>query len=414
MNRDVEVHVDGPPGASTIVGRLYLTRRRTGGESATFQYDQRWLALSGAYAIDPQLPLSAGPFHTGPDQAIFRALADTAPDRWGVELARRYERRRARDEHRTPRALGEADFLLAVRDHLRQGALRLRDPTTGEFLAPEGAGIPHLIDVVRLLNASARLERDRETDEELRLLLEAGSSLGGARPKANVQDRERLYIAKFPRSLLDAWSVTAWEKVALDLAAASGIVVPPSRLERIDGRPVLLVERFDRRESGRVGYISALTMIEARDGDRRSYLELAEAIEEQSPHAARDLQELWRRIAFSILISNTDDHLRNHGFLRSGNGWALSPAFDLNPSPDGTGLLSTAIEDPRDRSADAEHLVRLAAYFRVRDPRSELARILDATGRWRQVAKHHGVRDEAQRLAPAFEHARREAALRLV
>ncbi|MFP5452125.1 MAG: type II toxin-antitoxin system HipA family toxin [Thermoleophilia bacterium] len=392
-----------------LVGHLYLHRRR-GVQSASFRYDDAWLASEGAHAIDPQLPLLSGAQHTAVGQALFRAFADSAPDRWGVELTRRFENRRAASAGTMPRLLSEADFLLAVRDDLRQGALRLRDPVAGVFLAPSDRGVPHLVDLPRLLSASARLDDDADSDDDLRLLLDAGSSLGGARPKAHVVDAGRLLIAKFPR-LVDPWSVIVWERIALEMAAAAGIRTPASRLEHIAGRPVLLLERFDRTGAGaRIGYVSALTMLEASDRDRRAYTEIAEVIETSSSRAGDDLRELWRRVAFSILISNTDDHLRNHGFLRSGPGWMLSPVFDLNPAPDSAGLMATAIDDPRDRTADIDRLVSWAPYFRVTDPRAELAAQLAATDDWQARAARHGVAGEVDRLRPAFEHAQRARA----
>ena len=411
---EVEVCLDVGAGTVAVVGRLFLRRKR-GAESATFRYEDDWIGDPQGYAIDPQLPLRSGSFHTGVDQQLFRAFADLAPDRWGVELALRYERRRADQDGETPRSLGEADFLLAVRDQLRQGALRLRNPARGTFLAPNGGGVPHLVDLPRLLGASTKLEDDVETDAELRLLLDAGSSLGGARPKAHVTDSGKLFIAKFPRPTRDAWSVIVWEQIALEMAAAGGIVVSPSCLVDVAGHAVLLVERFDRADGHqRIGYVSALTMLEARDNDRRSYTEIAEVIETTSPQTTKDLRELWRRVAFSILISNADDHLRNHGFLRVGPGWILSPAFDLNPAPDAVGFLSTAIETPRDRRADIALLVNWAEYFRVTDPAGELRRLLAATDTWRERAKHYGVASETARLAPAFEHEQRDVARRIV
>lgn len=410
---ELDVCVDLPDGGTALAGRLFLRRQR-GVESASLRYDDEWLARPGAYALDPQLPLTTGAFHTGPGQVVFRALADSAPDRWGVELALRSEGRRARREGTMPRSLGEADLLLAVRDHLRLGALRLREPGSGAFLAPDHAGVPQLTDLPRLLTAAARLDDDAETDDELRLLLDAGSSLGGARPKANVVDRGRLWIAKFPRPSRDPWTVTAWEQIALDMARDCGIDAAVSRIELIANRPVLLVERFDRASDGRrTAYVSALTMLEARDGDRRSYIDIADAVERHSPRASEDLRELWRRIAFSVLISNADDHLRNHGFLRADGGWALAPAFDLNPAPDTVGLLSTTIDGTGGRRADITLLVEQAALYRVHDPAAELRRILEATGTWRRRAERLGVGAEVQRLAPAFEHPERVAARRI-
>jgi serine/threonine-protein kinase HipA len=179
---------------------------------------------------------------------------------------------------------------------------------------------------------------------------------------------------------------------------------------------VLVVERFDRDASRRIGYVSAMTMLEAKDGDQRSYLEIAEVIEAQSPRASDDLRELWRRIAFSILISNTDDHLRNHGFLRTiSAGWGLAPAFDLNPDPrPGPKHLSTAIET--DDTASIENLMDVAGYFRVDAGRAReiLSDVLDATSRWRQVADQVGLsRTATADMAPAFEHAQASEAQRI-
>lgn len=408
----VEVYVDGPGGPAPV-GLLYLHRRR-GVESASFRYGDRWLASAGSYAIDPRLPLVSGTQHTAVAQPMFGAFTDSAPDRWGVELVRRYERRRAASAGTTPRSPSEADLLLAVRDDLRQGALRLRDPATGMFLAPDDAGVPHLIDLPRLLSAAGRLEEDAESDADLRLLLDAGSSLGGARPKAHVMDAAgRLCIAKFPRQA-DPWSVVVWEQIAMEMAAAAGIRVPPSRLERVGDHSVLVSERFDRTTGGtRIGYVSALTMLEAAERERRTYTDIAEVIETSSPHAGRDLQELWRRMTFSILIANTDDHLRNHGFVREGPGWALSPAFDLNPAPDSAGVMTTAIDDPRAPGADIDALVAWAPHFRVGDPAAEIRRVLSATAGWARRAALHGVSGEVERLRPAFEHPWRRRAERI-
>lgn len=404
----VDVLLDATPDPLTV-GRLFLRRMR-GVESASFHYADGWLAHPGAYAIDPALPLVGGTQHTAPGQQMFRALADSAPDRWGVELARRFERRRGAAAGGHPRQLGEGDFLLAVRDDLRQGALRLRDPGTGSYLAAAGTGIPHLVDLPRLLSASDHLDADADTDDDLRLLLDAGSSLGGARPKAHVTDGERLMIAKFPRAS-DPWSVVTWEAITRDMAEAAGIRAAQGRLLHAAGRGVLLVDRFDRSpDGGRVGYCSALTMLEAADGVRRPYSDIAAAIEAYSPRATDDLRELWRRIAFSILVSNSDDHLRNHGFVREVPGWSLAPAFDINPSPDTAGAMTTAIHDPSDPRADIGLLVARAPWFRVDDPAADLRPILDATAVWSERAARAGVGREVDRLRPAFEHPQREQA----
>ena len=203
--------------------------------------------------------------------------------------------------------------------------------------------------------------------------------------------------------------------MAIELARAAGIAVPATRLETVDLHAVLLVERFDRDRDERLGYVSALTMLEARDRDVRTYVDIAEVIEVESPRTSRDLAELWRRIAFSILVSNTDDHLRNHGFLRAENGWTLSAAFDINPDPDSQGLLSTAIDDPQDRlGGDRIAGRRIGGLPCPGSALRQLSRLLDATAHWEDVARRHGVASEIPRLRPAFEHEQRAAARRLV
>jgi serine/threonine-protein kinase HipA len=266
-----------------------------------------------------------------------------------------------------------------------------------------------LLELPRLLSAADRLEHDEAGEEELRILLRGGSSLGGARPKAHVVDAEgRIAIAKFP-SVGDGWEVTRWEEVALRLARAAGVEVSDSQLHVVDGKPVLVVARFDRAGAARIGYVSAMTMLEAGDGDSASYLEIADAIERNSPAAGDELRQLWRRIAFSVLISNTDDHLRNHGFLRASSaGWTLAPAFDLNPDPaPGPKLLSTAI-DFDDHAASVETLIAVAESFRLEagEARGILSEVAAATGRWRAEAEAVGCRRaEIEELAPAFENA---------
>ena len=336
----------------------------------------------------------------------------------GARLVDRAEQRRVQDHGGAPRSFGEIDYLLGVRDDLRQGALRFRDPATETYLAEERHGIPHLVDLPKLLNAADRLERDEASEPELQMLLRDGSSLGGARPKAHVLDQSgRIGIAKFPSPSNDDWDVMRWEAVALRLASAAGIRVANSALHTIDGKAVLVVDRFDRVAGRRIGYVSAMTMLEARDGDEGSYLDIAEVIERQSPHASDDLQQLWRRIAFSILIRNTDDHLRNHGFLRTSTaGWSLAPAFDLNPNPrPGATYLSTRI-DYDTTEARIDILMNVAELFRLtgEDALSVLRDVTHATSRWRHVAKQAGLDDGAmEQMALAFEHDQVAVALQL-
>ena len=396
-----------------LAGRVWLHRRRNR-ESATFSYAPDYLSRDDAYALDPMLPLVSGPQQTPERRAIFGAFSDCAPDRWGRRLIKRDERRRAERERETERGLGEVDFLLGVRDDLRQGALRFRDPASGTYLADEHQGVPDLIELGTLLDDAELVERDAASDEQLRRLLRGGSSLGGARPKAHVLDsRGRLAIAKFPSSE-DEWDVIRWEAVAHLLARAAGISVPDAALHEIAGKAVLIVDRFDRRGATRIGYVSAMTMLEAGDGDTASYLDIVDAIETHSAATAADLHELWRRIAFSVLISNTDDHLRNHGFLRGSTaGWSLSPAFDLNPDPEpGRKRLHTAIDYDSD-AARLDLLMEVAEHFRLDadEAGTILAEVAGATGEWRGAARRAGLdRNEIERMAPAFEHDQTAAA----
>lgn len=400
-------------GENLLAGRLWSHRRRNR-ESATFSYSPDYLAREEAYELDPMLPLLDGPQQTPEERATFGAFSDCAPDRWGRRLIQRTERQWAGREETAEKSFGEVDYLLGARDDLRQGALRFRDPESAIYLADERGGVPDLIQLPTLLSAAERMERDEASEEELRRLLRGGSSLGGARPKAHVVDNDgRLAIAKFP-SPADEWDVMRWEYVALTLARAAGISVADSALHEIDGKAVLIVDRFDRRGKARLGYVSAMTMLEATDEDSGCYLDIADAIETHSAGAGEELAQLWRRISFSVLISNTDDHLRNHGFLRTSTaGWSLSPAFDLNPNPEpGPRRLSTAIDYGTD-AARLDVLMDVAEHFRLgaADAGRAIGEVAAATGEWRTVARRAGLeRAEIERMAPAFEHEQAEAA----
>jgi serine/threonine-protein kinase HipA len=401
-----------------LAGRMYPHFRR-GSESASFIYDNEYLANPGAYQLDPALPLVAGTLQTPVGRALFGGFADSLPDRWGRTLIQRAERARAQTSAVAPRAMSEIGLLLGVRDDLREGALRFRCGGQEAFLAAEALGIPVLTDLLALLDIAARAERDAADYEDLKRLLQAGSSLGGARPKVHVLDSDgRVAIAKFPSESSDTWNVMAWEKVALDLARDAQIAVPDSQLLRVGDRNVLVVDRFDRRGGARVGYASAMTMLEASDGDQRSYLEIAEVIEERSPAATAELRQLWRRITFTILISNTDDHLRNHGFLHDrGESWMLSPAFDLNPNPGpGQKNLSTRIDYDSTR-ASIDTLMSVAPEFRLDAGAAleTLAQVTRAVARWREVALSHGLQQhDLGMMEPAFEHAETRRARDLI
>jgi serine/threonine-protein kinase HipA len=408
MDVQTLVHVD-LDGAPVPVGRLW-SRTLRGREGATFEYNADWLARPERFSLEPALTLGPGPFHTAPGRALFGAIGDSAPDRWGRALMRRAERRRAEREGRTPRALREIDYLLGVDDEARLGALRFRREEGGSFLAePEAGRIPPLVELPRLLSAADRVASDTERDEDLRLLLAPGSSLGGARPKCSVRDRDgSLAIAKFPRPD-DEVDAVRWEAVALELAAGAGIAVPDRRLEDAGGRSVLLLRRFDRRNGARVPFLSAMSMLGAADHDPRSYLEIADALRRHGAAARTDMHALWRRVVFNVLISNTDDHLRNHGFLHAGpDGWRLAPAYDLNPVPaDVKPRVLTTTIDMDDGTASLELALSVADYFQIApgDARSIAAEVGRSVVGWRTVAAAGGIRSaEIDRMSSAFEH----------
>lgn len=410
--REIEVWLSRPaakaPGADVRVGTLWAHQHQ-GLQSQTFAYAPEYLGDSGAFALEPALPLVAGPQQTALGHEMFGAFADSLPDRWGRRLIALAERQRARHEHDTQRSFSEVDYLLGVRDDLRQGALRFRLPHKAEFLASAGSGVPALLQLGYLLGAAERSERDIATDDDLRALLRGGSSLGGARPKTHVVDeRGNLAIAKFPSPVGDRWDVIRWEAVALTLAQRAGIVVPPFHLHVIDDKPALVIQRFDRRGSERIGYVSALTMLGMRDGETGSYLEIGDALIQDSSSATDDLHELWRRVCFTVLISNYDDHLRNHGFLRNQHGgWSLAPMFDVNPVPSpGTRLLSTAI-DFDSTAADIDLVMDVAPEFRLTgaEAREALREVCAAVSAWPQIARHFGIpQPEVAQMRPAFEH----------
>lgn len=316
---DVRTTVDGE---SVPAGVAFVSNG-----SLTFRYDSGYLEDGGAYDIAPSLPRMAGSmFHfngLGP-------FSDSAPDRWGRRLLNRALKRTR---------VSEIEYLLGVDDLTRQGALRY---VIDGVAQADDSNVPVLTDLPGLLDTADAVGEDREvSDVALRRLYKATGSLGGARPKACVYDRGCLWMAKFPKPNGDDWDVIGWEGVTLDLARSAGIDVPRFRLLDVQNsggahRSVLLTQRFDRLPSlegpqnmVRIPYMSAMTALDLRDGDGGDWLDLAE----YARSAGCDLEELWHRAVFGAVIGNCDDHLRNHGFLRSGNGWTLSPAFDINPEP---------------------------------------------------------------------------------
>lgn len=412
---DVEVHLE-LDGRTRAVG--LLRRYSDRGESVTFQYDDSWLADDARFSLEPGLALTRGPFPSPPGQALFGSLGDSAPDTWGRRLMQRAERRSASRESRAVRTLRELDYLLGVADETRLGALRFRWQGTSEFQAPLRSGVPPLVQLGRLLQATERIERDEDTDDDLRLIFAPGSSLGGARPKASVLDQHGfLSIAKFPKET-DDYSVETWEEVSLRLAERAGIATPHHELLSLDGKKTLLSRRFDRSAGRRIPFLSAMSMVGSRDGERGSYPEIVDALARHGAQTKTDAAQLYRRVALSVLISNVDDHLRNHAFLWQGtSGWALSPAYDLNPTPvDLKARILTTNIDLDEGTCSIELLLSAAEYFGLSSKAAKevIRGVAEVTSTWRRVAHEVGARaSEIHRMASAFEHRDLEDALRL-
>lgn len=408
MDRETLVYVD-LDGVPHLMGRLWAHVRKNK-ESATFEYDDGWLQHPAKFSLEPALKLGPGPFHTPADTPMFGAIGDSAPDRWGRTLMRRMERRRAEREGGAPRTLQEIDFLLLVDDEARQGALRFAEREGGPFLREEGVKrIPPLVELPKLLSAAEHVMEDKDTEEDLRLLFAPGSSLGGARPKASVIENDgHLAIAKFPRKD-DEINTVVWEAVALALAEKSGIAVPTGRIETVADTPVLLLRRFDRDGKRRIPFLSAMSMLGSKDNETRSYLEIVDVLRQHGAAPKVDMEALWRRLVFNILVSNTDDHLRNHGFLYQGpEGWRLSPAYDLNPVPTDIKprILATAINE-EDNTASLALAMDVAGYFDLdaANARAIAAGVGNVVSQWRDEALRHGLsKASIDRMASAFEH----------
>ena len=405
---DVEVHIDRA-GRTQPIGllRRHAARR---GEIVTFEYDAAWLDDDASFSLEPALALTRGTFAPTPERAIFGSIGDSAPDTWGRRLMQRAERRSAERAGRLVRTLSETDYLLGVADQTRLGALRFRWSGTSTFQAIPEVGVPSLVELGALLQITERVARDEETDEDLRIIFAPGSSLGGARPKASVIDPHgRLSIAKFPKET-DAYSIETWEEIALRLAARAGIETPHHQLVWVAGKAVLLSRRFDRTDRAiRIPFISAMSMTGGVDGQRGSYPELVDALAGHGARAAADTLALYRRMVFNVLVSNVDDHLRNHGFLWSGGrGWTLSPAYDLNPTPTDVKARVLATNIDLDEGTCSLELVESSAdYFGLNRPaaRDVIREVAAALAPWQEVAAETGARPAAQnRIATPFEH----------
>lgn len=405
---------DGLPGPR-LMGRLHATPGR-GKEVFRFEYDRKWLASRERQEVDPELLLFDGPQYPAEKRANFGAFLDSCPDRWGRVLMRRREERESRKAGRPAIKLLESDYLLGVHDQHRIGALRFKLEEHGPFLDDRTElAAPPMARLRELENASLQLEKDgaeddKDYDQWLRMLIAPGGSLGGARPKASVIDTDgSLWIAKFP-SRNDDTDLGGWEKVVHDLAQRAGISTPEAMAKRFNtSRHVFLSRRFDRTNGQRrIHFASAMTLLGRSDGDDHSagvsYLELAEFIIRNGARTDADLEQLWRRIVFFISVSNTDDHLRNHGFLQvPGGGWTLAPAYDMNPSPGADGLLLNITEGDNALSLDLAREV--ADLFRVKERRAGeiITEVVAAVQPWRKLAERIGISGrESERVASAF------------
>jgi len=397
--------------------RMGSLRRQVGrsGDVFSFEYDRDWLKTAAAFSFDPDLALVQGPQYAAANRTNFGIFLDSAPDRWGRVLMQRRENIRARREGRAARSLTDWEFLLGVHDETRLGAIRFQDPATGRWMDTEDAlAAPPLIFLRDLQAASLHFEQSVEAgdmgDQEkwLAQLFAPGSSLGGARPKASIRDEGgALCIAKFP-SRQDRRDIGAWELVAHRLAAKAGVNVPPVRGIRVpdSAYTTFVAKRFDRTASGRrLAFVSAMTLTQRTDGEPgASYLELVDLLQSQGAHAQSDCRELFRRVVFSILIHNTDDHLRNHGFILNPEGIALSPAFDINPAV-ARNELALAINEVESTCDVAIAMEAHAAYgLTAAEAKTIVTKTREAVATWRSEASRLRIpKAEQELMAKAFE-----------
>jgi serine/threonine-protein kinase HipA len=398
MTEPIEVDLQMSTGV-VYVGRAYVSARR-GVTSTNFTYDADFLARPDSYTIDPALPITRGNHSV---RGLPGSFADASPDRWGRHIVAKQLQAEARHAGKNPGTLTDRDFLLGVSDLTRQGALRFR--VGGGPHLSDGTDVPKLVQLPELRQAAHEVEEDPGNLAALKRLLDAGTGgLGGARPKASVQDGERLAIAKFSHQG-DQWTVIAWEAATLELAKAAGIETPESQLEHLrSSDPVLILDRFDRVGQRRIGYVSAMTMLQEQDGAHGDYLDLLDVIDENSEDPTADREQLFRRIAFNIVVNNTDDHLRNHGFLRGRNGWRLSPAFDVNPNPDINGEHATSIDGATKRDDSMKALLGVSEYFVETTKRDEILNaVFQSVSGWRTAASTcHIPAAEIELFSPAL------------
>jgi len=417
QNRDLFVYINLEDSDSPVfMGMLHCEMLR-GKEVFSFENDPEWLRDRRARVVDPDLALFVGKQYLPTDKNNFGLFLDSSPDRWGRVLMRRREVIMARNEGRAARTLTEVDYLLGVYDGNRMGALRFKLSPEEDFMDNNKAmATPPWTFIRDLEFASLQLEKDEIENEAdyvrwLNMLLAPGSSLGGARPKANVLDENgALWIAKFP-SGHDTKDIGAWEVVTAKLAQECGVIMADCKADRFSSRQhTFLTKRFDRSEKGkRIHFASAMTLLGYTDGadcaEGVSYLELAEWVTRNCDNVSANLEQLWRRIVFNIAVSNCDDHLRNHGFLLTPKGWMLSPAYDINPDEMGMGLKLNISED--DNALDFELAVSVAEYFGLNGKQAEeiLNEVKTSVSNWQKIASKYGIsRSEQELVRNAFKY----------
>ena len=408
-NNEKAIYVYMDTSAPALMGRLFVSSNR-GKELFAFEYSEEWISRgSSSLVFDPDLALYEGRQYGPIDKPLFGMLSDSCPDRWGRLLMKRREEILARSESRKPGKLTELDYLLGVYDETRMGALRFSLQENGPFLSSDTAmAAPPWITLRTLESASLAFENDEGGAEGkwLRQLLAPGSSLGGARPKASVQAPDgSLWIAKFP-SKHDEWDSGAWEMVVHELAALCGLDVPEAKAEQFsDTGSTFIVKRFDRAGQRRIHFASAMTLLGKADGaENVSYLDLASFIKSNGASPKTDLKELWKRVVFNMAVSNTDDHLRNHGFILSSSGWTLSPLYDVNPNIYGDSLsLNVSLDDS---SIHFDLALETAEYYDI-DPAEAKIIVQEmkntVCGNWKRLAAEYGLsRSAILRMEPAF------------
>ncbi len=397
-----------------LMGRLFATPSR-GKEVFSFEYDKAWLKSPYAQTLDPDLGLFTGPQYARDGHDNFGLFLDSSPDRWGRVLMQRREVQKAKSEDRAAKPLYESDYLLGVYDGHRMGALRFRLSDNGAFLDDqEYLSTPPWTKLRDLEYASFQLENDNAESESdylkwLNMLIAPGGSLGGARPKASVLDESNHpWIAKFP-SRRDEYNIGKWEYLVYRLALKAGVDIAESKARNFSGEyDTFLTKRFDRSDAGeRLHFASAMTLLGKKDGDGAdtgvSYLDIVDFITRHGANVSEDLEQLWRRIVFYVCVSNTDDHLRNHGLMLTKDGWVLSPAYDINPVATGGGLALNISQD--DNQQDLELVRSVAPHFRVNDTRAEdiIKEVASVVQSWKVVAAELAIPNrEITLMASAF------------